>query len=51
LSNEWDCGLYYGPSDTEAKSRAAASGYKTDPYSTDEASTAHDYNYMNNIRQ
>ena len=49
LSNEWDCGLYYGPSDTQAKANAAAAGYKTD-YLTDEASTAHDYNYMNNVR-
>ena len=50
LSNEWDCGLYYGPSDTEAKEKAEAAGYRTDPYSTDETSTAHDYNYMNNVR-
>lgn len=50
LSNEWDCGLYYGPSDTQAKNKAAASGYNTD-YSTDESSTARNYNYMNNVRQ
>ena len=50
LSSTWDCGLYYGPSDTEAKAKAEAAGYKTD-YSTDEASTATNYNYMNNVRQ
>ena len=50
LSNEWDCGLYYGPSDAEAKERAESYGYRTDPYSTDETSDAHDYNYMNNVR-
>lgn len=49
LSSTWDCGLYYGPSDTEAKAKAEAAGYKTD-YSTDEASTATNYNYMNNVR-
>ena len=51
LSNEWDCGLYYGPSDTEAKSKAEAAGYRTDPYSTDETSGASNYNYNNNVRQ
>ena len=51
LSNEWDCGLYYSPSDTEAKSKAEAAGYKTDPYSTDESSGASNYNYNNNVRQ
>ena len=50
LSSTWDCGLYYGPSDTEAKASAAAAGYKTD-YNTDEASTATDYDYNNNVRQ
>ena len=51
LSNEWDCGLYYGPSDTEAKEKAEAAGYITDPYSTDETSGASNYNYNNNVRQ
>jgi hypothetical protein len=50
LSNVWDCGLYYGPSDTEAKSQASAAGYIVDPYSTDETSTSHDYDYNNNVR-
>lgn len=51
LSSTWDCGLYYGPSDTEAKAQAAAAGYKTDAYSTDESPTATDYDYNNNVRQ
>ena len=51
LSNVWDCGLYYGPSDTEAKQQAAAAGYIVDPYSTDETGEASDYNYNNNVRQ
>ena len=51
LSNEWDCGLYYGPSDTEAKEAAEAAGYRTANYSTDESSSASNYNYMNNVRQ
>jgi hypothetical protein len=50
LSNEWDCGLYYGPSDTEAKEKAEAAGYKTANYSTDETQGASGYNYMNNMR-
>ena len=50
LSNVWDCGMYYGPSDTEAKAAAEAAGYKTN-YSTDESSSASNYNYMNNVRQ
>ena len=50
LSNIWDCGLYYSPSDTEAKAKAEAAGYKTN-YSTDESSEASGYNYMNNVRQ
>ena len=50
LSNEWDCGLYYGPSDTEAKAKAEAAGYRTANYSTDETSGASAYNYMNNMR-
>ena len=50
LSNIWDCGLYYGPDDTEAKAAAEAAGYNTD-YSTDEDSSASNYNYMNNVRQ
>ena len=50
LSNIWNCGLYYGPSDTEAKAAAEAAGYNTN-YSTDETSSASDYNYMNNVRQ
>lgn len=51
LSSTWDCGLYYGPSDADAKAQAAAAGYRTDPYSTDEASDATDYDYNNNVRQ
>jgi hypothetical protein len=50
LSNVWDCGLYYGPADTEAKAAAAAAGYKTD-YETDESEGASAYNYMNNVRR
>ena len=50
LSNVWDCGLYYGPSDTEAKAAAEAAGYITDYY-TDEDESASNYNYMNNVRQ
>jgi hypothetical protein len=50
LSNVWDCGLYYGPSDTEAKAKAEAAGYITDYY-TDESPDASNYNYMNNVRQ
>ena len=50
LSNIWDCGLYYGPSDTEAKEAAEAAGFNTN-YSTDEDSSASNYNYMNNVRQ
>ena len=50
LSNIWDCGLYYGPSDTEAKARAEAAGYNTN-YSTDEDASASGFNYMNNVRQ
>jgi hypothetical protein len=50
LSNVWDCGLYYSPSDTEAKAAAEAAGYNTN-YSTDEDSSASNYNYMNNVRQ
>lgn len=50
LSSTWDCGLYYGPFDTEAKSKAEAAGYRTDPYSTDETSDASNYDYMNNMR-
>lgn len=50
LSNAWDCGMYYGPDDTEAKAAAEAAGYKTDYY-TDEDSSASNYNYMNNVRQ
>lgn len=50
LSNVWDCGLYYGPQDTEAKAAAEAAGYITDYY-TDEDESASNYNYMNNVRQ
>jgi hypothetical protein len=52
LSNVWDCGLYYGstPEDIEAKSKAQAAGYNTN-YSTDENSSASNFNYMNNVRQ
>ncbi len=50
LSNVWDCGLYYGPQDTEAKAAAEAAGYITDYY-TDEDKSASNYNYMNNVRQ
>jgi hypothetical protein len=50
LSNVWDCGLYYGPADTEAKAAAAAAGYNTN-YETDEAQGASAYNYMNNVRR
>ena len=50
LSNEWDCGLYYGPSDTEAEAKAEAAGYRTAGYSTDETSSARGYDYMNNMR-
>ena len=49
LSSDWDCGLYYGPNDTEAKSKAEAAGYNTN-YSTDESAEASNYNYMNNVR-
>ena len=49
LSSNWDCGLYYGPNDTEAKSKAEAAGYNTN-YSTDESPGASNYNYMNNVR-
>lgn len=50
LSNVWDCGMYYGPDDTEAKAAAEAAGYNTD-YSTDEDASASNYDYMNNVRQ
>ena len=50
LSSTWDCGLYYGPGDTEAKAAAEAAGYNTD-YNTDEDASASNYNYMNNVRQ
>lgn len=50
LSNVWDCGLYYGPQDTEAKAAAEAAGYNTN-YNTDESADASNYNYMNNVRQ
>ena len=50
VSNVWDCGMYYGPTDTEAKAAAEAAGYNTN-YSTDENSSASSYNYMNNVRQ
>ena len=50
LSNVWDCGLYYGPQDTEAKAAAEAAGYRTEYY-TDESADASNYNYMNNVRQ
>ena len=50
LSNVWDCGLYYGPDDTEAKAAAEAAGFNTN-YSTDEDASASNYNYMNNVRQ
>lgn len=50
LSSTWDCGLYYGPGDTEAKAQAEAAGYNTD-YNTDEDASASNYNYMNNVRQ
>ena len=50
LSNVWDCGLYFSPSDTAAQQAAANAGYKTDYY-TDEASDKCNYNYMNNVRQ
>lgn len=50
LSNVWDCGLYYGPGDTEAKAAAEAAGFNTN-YSTDEDASASNYNYMNNVRQ
>ena len=50
LSNIWNCGLYYGPSDTEAKAAAEAAGYNTN-YNTDESADASNYNYMNNVRQ
>jgi hypothetical protein len=42
--------LYYGPSDTEAKEAAEAAGFNTN-YSTDEDSSASNYNHMNNVRQ
>ena len=53
LSNVWDCGLYYDAStlaDQEAKGKAQAAGYNTN-YSTDDDSSARNYNYMNNVRQ
>ena len=50
LSNVWDCGLYYGPQDAEAKAAAEAAGYRTEYY-TDESADASNYNYMNNVRQ
>ena len=50
LSNVWDCGLYYSPTDTAAQQAASNAGYKTDYY-TDEASDKCNYNYMNNVRQ
>ena len=50
LSNVWDCGLYYGPSDSTAKTQARAAGYIVDQYSTDETSTAREYDYNNNNR-
>ena len=49
LSNAWDCGLYYSPSDTEAKAKAEAAGYNTN-YSTDESPSASNFDYMNNVR-
>ncbi len=49
LSNVWDCGLYYGASDSSAKAKAEAAGYNTD-YSTDESPSASNINYMNNVR-
>ena len=50
LSNVWDCGMYYGPNDTEARAAAEAAGYNTN-YVTDEESSATNFNYMNNVRQ
>ena len=53
LSNVWDCGLYYDegtPADQEAKGKAQEAGYNTN-YSTDDDSSARNYNYMNNVRQ
>jgi hypothetical protein len=50
LSNVWDCGLYYGPEDADAKAAAEEAGYNTD-YSTDEDAGSTNYNYMNNVRQ
>jgi hypothetical protein len=52
LSNAWDCGLYYDEvEDADAITAAQEAGYRTDPYRTDTASTASNYNYMNNVRQ
>ena len=52
LSNVWDCGLYYDEAtEADAIAAAQAAGYKTDNYRTDTASTASNYNYMNNVRQ
>jgi hypothetical protein len=50
LSNVWDCGMYYGPNDAEARAAAEAAGYNTN-YVTDEESSATNFNYMNNVRQ
>jgi hypothetical protein len=52
LSNAWDCGLYYDEvEDADAITAAQEAGYRTDLYRTDTASTASNYNYMNNVRQ
>lgn len=50
VSNEWDCGMYYGDGDEDAKAAAEAAGYNTN-YTADNSSSAHDFNYMNNVRQ
>ena len=52
LSNIWDCGIYYDEVvDADAITTAQEAGYITDPYRTDTASTASNYNYGNYVRQ
>jgi len=51
LSNIWDCGLYYDETeDADAIEAANEAGYNTN-YRTDNAPSASNINYMNNVRQ
>jgi len=53
LSNEWNCGKYYGPAESSEVSTMVEQGYEVynTNYKTDEAGDASGYNYMNNVRQ